>query len=173
MKEHIWDSLHGVSRKAQPSVWQHAVFMKSSSSLYFRGRECLFVMLVGRRNSRVLWKIGWWHFAGAHVKELKWTRCERLRQTREGRFRWSRHRREDALLKQARERTRGEGAFADNTHALVCLTLHSWAAGRHREKHTKNLLVVCCSLLLLPRTQADWMHVLGQGTRRKCDVWRA
>ena len=33
-------------------------------------------------------------------------------------------------------------------------------SGFYREKHTKNLLVVCCSLLPLPRTQADWMHVL-------------
>ena len=35
---------------------------------------------------------------------------------------------EDVLLKQARERTRDEGLFANNTHILVILTWHSWAA---------------------------------------------
>ena len=41
--------------------------------------------------------------------------------------------------------------------ALQCLDeLH--LSGLHREKHTKKLLVVCCSFLLLLQTQADWMH---------------
>lgn len=33
------------------------------------------------------------------------------------------YKREDVLLKKARERTR-EGFFANDTHLLVCLTLH-------------------------------------------------
>jgi hypothetical protein len=44
---------------------------------------------------------------------------------------------------------------------LHCVVeLHLW--GCHREKCTKKLLEVCCSLLLLPRIQADWMHALKQ-----------
>ena len=44
---------------------------------------------------------------------------KRLRQTREGTFHWSRHRREDVLLKQAREKRSDEGFFANNMHVLV------------------------------------------------------
>jgi hypothetical protein len=50
---------------------------------------------------------------------------ERLRQTHEGRFCWSRHGREDVLLKQARERPRDEGFFADVMYVLVRFTLYS------------------------------------------------
>jgi len=51
-----------------------------------------------------------------------------LEQIHEGTFHWSRHRREDVLLKQACERTRDERFFANDTHVLVLLTLCSWAA---------------------------------------------
>ena len=50
---------------------------------------------------------------------------ERLRQTPEGTFHCGRHRRENVLLKQAREGTRDEGFFANDTHVLVCLRMHS------------------------------------------------
>jgi hypothetical protein len=52
---------------------------------------------------------------------------ERLRQTPEGMFHWSRHGREDALLKHVCERIRDEGFFASNPHVLIRLTLCSWA----------------------------------------------
>ena len=58
---------------------------------------------------------------------------ERPRQPQEGMFHCSRHRRKDVLLKQACERTRDEGVFANNTHGLFCLTL----CGLYREKCTK------------------------------------
>jgi hypothetical protein len=41
-------------------------------------------------------------------------------------------------------------------HCVVELHL----SGHHREKCTKNLLVVCCSFLLLLWTQADWMNMV-------------
>lgn len=50
---------------------------------------------------------------------------ERLRQTHEGTFGGSRHRRKDVLIKQACERTCDKGFFANNRHVLVCLTLCS------------------------------------------------
>jgi hypothetical protein len=67
-------------------------------------------------------------------------RCDRLRQTREGTFHWSRHRREDALLKQASEGIRDEGFFVNDTHVFVHFTLFSWAAfvgTPYREMHWK------------------------------------
>ena len=53
---------------------------------------------------------------------------ERLRQTCEGMFHRSRHRRKDVLLKQTCERTCDEGFFANDKHVLVHLTLCSCAA---------------------------------------------
>ena len=50
---------------------------------------------------------------------------ERPRQPQEGMFHCSRHRRKDVLLKQACERTRDKGFFANNTHVLAYFTLHS------------------------------------------------
>jgi hypothetical protein len=45
--------------------------------------------------------------------------------------------------------------------ALHCVVeLH--LLGCHREKPHQKLLVVCCSFLPLPRTWADWMHMLRQ-----------
>jgi hypothetical protein len=44
---------------------------------------------------------------------------ERLKQTPEGTFHRGRHRRKNVLLKQARERTRDEGFFANDMHVLV------------------------------------------------------
>jgi hypothetical protein len=41
-------------------------------------------------------------------------------------------------------------------HCIVELHLSVF----HREKHTKKLLAVCYSFLLLPRTWTGWMHVL-------------
>lgn len=56
---------------------------------------------------------------------MKWTQVQgKGRRVKEG----SRRRREGTLLKQAHERTRDEGFFANNTHVLVSLTLHSRAA---------------------------------------------
>jgi hypothetical protein len=45
---------------------------------------------------------------------------ERLRQTLEGTFCWSSHRRERVLLKQAHKRTHEEGFFTKDMHLLVC-----------------------------------------------------
>lgn len=57
-----------------------------------------------------------------------------LGQTRAVPFSWSGPRREDALLKQARERTRDGRFFVNDTHVLVRLSLCSWSAfaGLHR-----------------------------------------
>jgi hypothetical protein len=80
-------------------------------------------------NLRALWKVGWMVFCwGKHMKEClaEVDTGERLRQTHEGRFHWSRHSREDILLKQAHERTHDKGFFANSTHVSVSLTLHSW-----------------------------------------------
>jgi hypothetical protein len=55
------------------------------------------------------------------------------------------NRREDVLLIWIYERTHDEGLYANNTHVLVHLTLHSWAA-----------------FFGTPRTWADRMHVLMQ-----------
>jgi hypothetical protein len=48
-----------------------------------------------------------------------------LEQTCEGTICLSRHRREDILLKQAREMTHDERFFANDTHVLIRLTLCS------------------------------------------------
>jgi hypothetical protein len=97
---------------------------------------------------------------GKHMKECfpEVDTGERLRQTCEGTFGWSRHRRQDVLLKQACERT-CDGFIANDTLGLVCLTLSSWApfvGTPQKETHQKNLLVMGCGFLLLRRTQADW-----------------
>jgi hypothetical protein len=64
---------------------------------------------------------------------------ERLKQTCEGMFLWSRHRREGVLLKQAHERRRDEGICANDMHVLVCLTcsIELHLSGLHREKRTR------------------------------------
>ena len=71
---------------------------------------------------QLYWMVFCW---GKHVKE-----CfpavytgKGLRQSREWTFLWSRHRREDVLLKQIHEITRDKGFFANSTHMLVHLTL--------------------------------------------------
>ena len=78
---------------------------------------------------------------------------------------WSRHRRNDVLLKQARERTCDEGFLANDRHRPphIAFVGKPW-----REMHQK-LVAVCCSLLPLSRTRADWMHVLRQDTLE--DMW--
>jgi hypothetical protein len=56
-------------------------------------------------------------------------------------FSWSRHRREDVLLKQACERTCDGTFFANNANVLVHLTLCRWAAfvgTREREMVSKS-----------------------------------
>ena len=95
---------------------------------------------------------------------------------RERMFRWGWHRRKDALLKQARERTRDEGVFAKGSCVLVCLTLiaelSSILSGFHREKHTKKLLVAsvdsgrlteCCQLRQIHMLRQDmcWEKTWG------------
>jgi hypothetical protein len=117
---------------------------------------------------RCVWKMETQGFFGKSVVldgVLLGQTCERM-------LHWSRPRRKDVLLKQAHESTHEEGVFANNTHVLVCLTLHSWAAfvrdsveGNVPKKKpkpkpktktkTKKLLVVCCGFLPLPRTWAD------------------
>jgi hypothetical protein len=84
--------------------------------------------LKGSLENQLCWMVFCWgkHFAEADTGE-------KLRQTCEGTFGWSRHRWKDVLLKQACERTRDEGVFANNTHGLFCLTL----CGLYREKCTK------------------------------------
>jgi hypothetical protein len=47
--------------------------------------------------------------------------------------------------------------FANDTLVLVCFTLFELhLSGLHREKHTKKLVVGCCSFLLPLWPQADW-----------------
>lgn len=86
---------------------------------------------------------------------------ERLRQTREGTFCRSRHRRGEVLLKPSRERTCEEGFFANDTHVFVhhfVVDLH--LSGVHREKRTTELLcsaaVSChfCALGLMGRVMS-------------------
>ena len=52
---------------------------------------------------------------------------------------------------------------------MYCSALHCGVElhllGRHSEIRIKKLLVVCCSLFPLLRTQADWMHVLRHEMR--------
>jgi hypothetical protein len=121
---------------------------------------------------------------GKHMKGrfIKVDTHERLRQTREGTFHWSRHRREDVLLKQAHERTRDEGFFANNTHVLVHLTLHSWTAFvriPYREIHQKSsggmLQFIATSLdsgWLGKWCQLRQTHMLRQNSWRTQEVWR-
>ena len=52
---------------------------------------------------------------------------ERLRQTGEWTFNWSSHRKKDALVMQACERTHSERFFARDTQVLICLKLCCWA----------------------------------------------
>ena len=69
---------------------------------------------------------------------------KRLRQTPEGTFRLSRYRREDVLLKLARERTGDKGFFA-NTHELVHHILCSYipfGGTPYREMHQNTSGVV-------------------------------
>jgi hypothetical protein len=54
-------------------------------------------------------------------------------------------------------------------HVLIALhfvIVELYLFGLHREKCTKKLRVECYSLLSLPWTRADWMHMLRQGTWR-------
>ena len=50
---------------------------------------------------------------------------ERLRQTCEGNFHRSRHKREVVLLEQAHERTHDKGFFVNDMHVLVHFILHN------------------------------------------------
>jgi hypothetical protein len=60
------------------------------------------------------------------------------------------------MLKQAHERTRGEGFSANDTHVLACLTLCSYIPFLRRERHHEKLLVLCYDFLLLLQTLAGW-----------------
>ena len=118
--------------------------------------------LKGSLESQLCWMVFFW---GKHMKECfsEVDTGERLRQIREGMFNWSRHRRESVLLKQAHERTHDEGLLADDT-CMSWFTLHCVVElhllGLHREKHTKQLLVVCvvsccfCKLGLICRVMS-------------------
>ena len=113
------------------------ITIKSSIASYLASKRTM-DSSIWSSNLKVLWKVSCvgWCFSGANMWRsvfLKQT-GERLRQTHEGTFRWSRHRREDALLKQARERTRDGRFFVNDTHVLVRLSLCSWSAfaGLHR-----------------------------------------
>jgi hypothetical protein len=81
---------------------------------------------------------------------------ERIRQTCEGTFPLSIHRREDVLLKQARERACDEEFFTNNIRSTLHCIVKLHLSGLHRKKHTKKLLVVCYIFLLLLQTWADW-----------------
>jgi hypothetical protein len=103
---------------------------------------------------------------------------ERLRQSREGTFSWSRHRTEDVLLKQAHERTHDEGILANDKHVLVYLILHLW--GLHGKKSAQKtsrdilqFLAISSDLgWLAERCQLRQMHVPRLDPWRICDVWR-
>jgi hypothetical protein len=106
---------------------------------------------LGSLGSQLCWMVYCW---GKHRKQCcpEVLTDERLRQTRlrqicEETVCCSRHRRKGVLLKQARVRTGGEGVSANNTHVLVRLTLHSWAAFVRTpgETHQKNFW--CCAVV--------------------------
>jgi hypothetical protein len=102
---------------------------------------------------------------------------ERLRQIHEGMFSWSRHRRKDVLLKQARERTHGEGFFINHMLVLVHLTLCSQDFIERKEPKTSGgalqFLVASTNLSWLAEwSQLRQMHRLRQDLWRTRDVWR-
>jgi hypothetical protein len=110
--------------------------------LYFQLRK-LEIPPPSSRNIRDLWKVGWMvFFRGKHMKDccINEDTGERLKQTYEGTFSWSRHERKDVLLRKACERTHDEGFFANSTHVLISKTF-CWCAS---------------AFLLLLGTQADW-----------------
>ena len=93
-----------------------------------------------------------WKLKGSLESPLCWMELKECfpevvahRQICEGTFHWSRHRREDILLKQTHERTHDEGFFVNNTHVIVCHTLLSWVA-----------------FVRTPRPKTDLMHLLRQ-----------
>jgi hypothetical protein len=72
--------------------------------------------LKGSLESQLCWMVfGWAKYVKGRFPEVD--TGERLRQTREGTFHWSRRRREDVLPRQAHERTHDEGFFANNTRS--------------------------------------------------------
>ena len=95
--------------------------------------------------SQLCWMVFCW---GKHVKKCfpEVDTGERLRQTHEGMFCWSRHRRKDVLLKQACGRTWNEGFFVNNMHVSE---LHGNAP-----KNFWWCAAVSCYFL----TQADWQN---------------
>jgi len=105
---------------------------------------------------------------------------ERLRQTHEGMLRWSRHRREDVLLKQARERTGDEGSCVNDMNVLVCHTLCNWAAfvgTPWREMHQKTSgdgqqFVASFKDSGWLDAQAEARPVLRKGVWQTRGVWR-
>ena len=103
-----------------------------------------------------------WCFAGANMWRnisLKWSQVWKTKADCEGTFHWSRHRREDALLKQAREKTCDQRIFVWSVLHWV-VELHLW--GLQREKWIKKLLVVCSVDLgwLAEWCQLRQMHML-------------
>jgi len=80
--------------------------------------------LKGSLERRLCWMVFCW---GKHVKECfpEVHTGESQRQTHEGMFRQSRHRRKNVLLEQACERTCDEGFLTNDKYVLACLTLHS------------------------------------------------
>jgi hypothetical protein len=107
--------------------WQYKCTSVGSTKTDTTGKEhetLLKWKLKGSLESQLCWMVFCW---GKHMKECfsKVDTDERLRQTGEGTFHWSRHRREDVLFMQTCERTRDEGLFANDTHVLVHLALHS------------------------------------------------
>jgi hypothetical protein len=106
---------------------------------------------------------------------------KRLRQIHEEIVCWSRQRRELVLRKQAHEKTCDERFFANCTHVLVHLTLHSWATfvrTLYGEMHEKILVIylIYYSLLLLPKTGwlAEWCQLkqaCADEARHMEDLW--
>jgi len=115
---------------------------------------------------------------------------ERLGQTREGAFSWSRHRRKDVLLKQACERTRDEGVFANEPHACISALFMTWLSCTCQGSKKRNLPQKTTSdgalRLLAASMDSGWLaewcqlgqtHVLRQDCAearplRTRDVWR-
>ena len=103
------------------------LFMTALSAINFPLRIVFIVSW--SRNLRVLWKGSciWWCFLGANMKECfcEVDTGERLRQTCERMFHWSRYRKNDVLLKQEHERTGDQGFFTNRRHILVHPALSS------------------------------------------------
>jgi hypothetical protein len=153
-------------------------FMRALSATNFPLRTVFIVSW--SRNLRVLWKdsCSWCFFFSPLGQFCEVDTGERVRQTWEGKFHWSRYRKNDVLLKQEHKRTRDWGFFANSRHILVTLhwVVKLYLLGLHRKEHIKKLLVVWCRFLATSvdlGCLAEWCQViLRQAHMMRQDAWR-